>query len=149
MTVPEEGTVVARHDVRSRQAATDLAGLAGSHEIRAARMSLMSISLGTAGLGCAWQAAATTHPAALPVSDPFFTLRGLVWPVLLLPYLRHGEARWHHLRHPGRRFALAYLPLIGMLITGHFSRAGTGAARGAYAVLVLLAALIAVRLQAH
>lgn len=129
------------------------AGPAGSHAARAARISLLSISLGTAGLGGAWQAAATAHPAALDVSDALFVVAGLVWLVLLVQYLRHGGARWrnlrHDVRHPGQGFALAYVPIIGMLITGHFSRFGVVGARWPWAVFAVLAALIAARLLAH
>ncbi|MEV7189746.1 hypothetical protein [Kitasatospora sp. NPDC093102] len=68
-------------------------------------------------------------------------------------YLRHGGARWHNLhhdlRHPGQGFTLAYVPIIGMLIAGHFSRFGIAEARWVYAVFVTVAALIAARLLAH
>ncbi|GAA2272499.1 hypothetical protein GCM10010430_68080 [Kitasatospora cystarginea] len=62
-------------------------------------------------------------------------------------------ARWrnlrHDLRHPGQGFTLAYVPIIGMLIAGHFSRFGIAEARWAYAVFVTVATLIAARLLAH
>lgn len=126
---------------------------ADGHTVRAARIGLLSVSLGTAGLGGAWQSAAAVHHRALPVSDVLYTVSGLIWVVLLAQYLRHGGARWrslrHDLRHPAQGFAIAYVPIIGMLITSHFSRFGLGGARWAYAVFALLAALVAARLLAH
>ncbi|MEU9481385.1 hypothetical protein [Streptomyces sp. NPDC048191] len=123
------------------------------HATRAARIRLLSVSLGTAGLGGAWQAAAPTFPPALQVSDALFTVSGLIWLVLLAQYLRHGGTRWHnlrqHLRHPGDGFTLGYVPLIGMLITGHFSRLELTWARWVYAVFLILAAFVAARLLAH
>ncbi|MGV9350561.1 SLAC1 family transporter [Streptomyces spiralis] len=123
------------------------------HAARAERISLLSISLGTAGLGGAWQASVKVHPVALPVSDALYTVSALVWLVLLGQYLSHGGARWrnlrHDIRHPAQGFALAYVPIIGMLIAGHFSRFGTDGARWAYAVFAALAALVATRLLAH
>ncbi|MEU9150549.1 hypothetical protein AB0D59_08385 [Streptomyces sp. NPDC048417] len=125
----------------------------GPRATRAARIRLLSISLGTAGLGGAWQAAVTTFPPALQVSDALFTVSGLIWLVLLAQYLRHGGTRWrnlrHDLRHPGDGFTLGYVPIIGMLIAGHFSRYGITGPRWAYAVFVTVAALIAARLLAH
>ncbi|MEV6057979.1 hypothetical protein [Streptomyces sp. NPDC052107] len=125
----------------------------GRQATRTARIRLLSVSLGTAGLGGAWQAAVTTFPPALQVSDALFTVSGLIWLVLLAQYLRHGGARWrnlrHDLRHPGQGFTLGYVPIIGMLITGHFSRFELTGARWAYAVFLTAAALIAARLLAH
>ncbi|MFG3207078.1 hypothetical protein [Streptomyces sp. NPDC048192] len=123
------------------------------HAVRADRIGLLSISLGTAGLGGAWQASATVHPAALPVSDGLYAISALVWLVLLIQYLRHGGARWrnlrHDIRHPAQGFAISYVPIIGMLVAGHFARFGTDGARWAYAVFTALAALVAARLLAH
>ncbi|MEU7305549.1 hypothetical protein AB0950_36220 [Streptomyces sp. NPDC007189] len=123
------------------------------HAVRADRIGLLSISLGTAGLGGAWQASATVHPAALPVSDALYAISALVWLVLLIQYLRQGGARWHNLRHdirhPAQGFAISYVPIIGMLVAGHFSRFGTDGARWAYAVFAAVAALVAARLLAH
>ncbi|OIJ97593.1 hypothetical protein BIV25_15315 [Streptomyces sp. MUSC 14] len=137
----------------ARPAAGGVSDSSGRHVTRAARISLLSVSLGFAGLGGAWQAAATTFPAAVQVSDALFTVSGLIWSVLLAQYLRHGGARWrnlrHDLRHPGQGFALAYIPVIGMLIAGHFSRFGLTGARWVYAVFLTVAALIAARLLAH
>ncbi|MGW7527971.1 SLAC1 family transporter [Streptomyces sp. NPDC054783] len=125
----------------------------GPHATRAARIGLLSVSLGTAGLGGAWQAAATTVPAAPRVSDALFIVSGLIWLMLLAQYLRHGGTRWrnlrHDLRHPGQGFTLGYVPIIGMLIAGHFSSYGITGSRWAYAVFVTVAALIAARLLAH
>ncbi|MBB5928236.1 SLAC1 family transporter [Streptomyces echinatus] len=125
----------------------------GRHAARAARIGLLSVSLGTAGLGGAWQAAATTFAPALRVSDALFAVSGLIWLVLLAQYLRHGGSRWrnvrHDLRHPGQGFALGYVPIVGMLIAGHFSRFELTGARWAYAVSLTVAALIAARLLAH
>ncbi|ASQ98845.1 hypothetical protein [Streptomyces sp. 11-1-2] len=124
-----------------------------SHGSRSARISLLAISLGSAGLGGAWQAATSVASAWIQISDVLFVISGLVWVVLLAAYVRHGGARWHNLRedlrHPGQGFALAYVPIIGMLITGHFSRFGEEGARWAYAVFVVAAALVAARLLAH
>ncbi|MER6568754.1 hypothetical protein ABT288_21860 [Streptomyces sp. NPDC001093] len=137
----------------ARSAAGIVPQVNGADATRAARIRLLSISLGTAGLGGAWQAAVTTFPPALQVSDALFTVSGLIWLVLLAQYLRHGGTRWrnlrHDLRHPGDGFTLGYVPIIGMLITGHFSRYGITGPRWAYAVFVTLAALIAARLLAH
>jgi tellurite resistance protein len=101
-----------------RRPATDtVSDVIGRHAARAARIGLLSVSLGAAGLGGAWQAAATTFPPALQVSDALFTVSGLIWLVLLAQYLRHGGARWrnlrHDLRHPGQGFTLGYVPIIG------------------------------------
>ncbi|AEM85476.1 C4-dicarboxylate transporter/malic acid transporter [Streptomyces violaceusniger] len=124
-----------------------------SHGSRSARISLLAISLGSAGLGGAWQAATSVASAWIQISDVLFVISGLVWVVLLAAYVRHGGARWRNLRedlrHPGQGFALAYVPIIGMLITGHFSRFGEEGARWAYAVFVVAAALVAARLLAH
>ncbi|MFI6495172.1 hypothetical protein [Streptomyces sp. NPDC050564] len=137
----------------ARPAADIASEVNGRHATRAARIGLLSVSLGTAGLGGAWQAAATTVPAAPRVSDVLFAISGLIWLVLLAQYLRHGGARWrnlrHDLRHPGQGFTLGYVPIIGMLIAGHFSRLGITGPRWAYAVFVTMAALIAARLLAH
>ncbi|WP_079161649.1 hypothetical protein [Streptomyces fodineus] len=137
----------------ARPAADIVSDVNVPHATRAARIRLLSVSLGTAGLGGAWQAAATTFPPALQVSDALFTVSGLIWLVLLAQYLRHGGTRWHNLRHdlrhPGDGFALGYVPLIGMLITGHFSRFELTGARWVYAVFLILAAFIAARLLAH
>ncbi|MFF7749251.1 hypothetical protein ACFZCP_08380 [Streptomyces sp. NPDC007971] len=138
---------------RARTATDTVSDANGRHATRAARIGLLSVSLGTAGLGGAWQAAATAFPPALQVSDALFTVSGLIWLVLLAQYLRHGGARWrnlrHDLRHPVQGFALGYVPIIGMLIAGHFSRFGLTGARWAYAVFLTVAALIAARLLAH
>ncbi|MFB7505976.1 SLAC1 family transporter [Streptomyces broussonetiae] len=136
-----------------RPAADIASDVNGPHATRAARIRLLSVSLGTAGLGGAWQAAVTAFPPALQVSDALFIVSGLIWLVLLAQYLRHGGARWrnlrHDLRHPGDGFALGYVPIIGMLITGHFSRFELTGARWVYAVFLTLAAFIAARLLAH
>ncbi|WP_413797918.1 hypothetical protein [Streptomyces iranensis] len=120
---------------------------------RSASISLLAISLGSAGLGGAWQAAASAVSAWIQVSDALYAVSGLIWVVLLAAYVRHGGARWRNLRadlrHPGQGFALAYVPIIGMLITGHFSRFGQEGARWAYAVFLVAAALVAARLLAH
>lgn len=91
--------------------------------------------------------------APLWVSDALFVVSGLVWVVLLAAYLRHGGARWrnlrHDLRHPGQGFALAYVPIVGMLFTGHFARFGLTGSRWAYAVFAATAAIVAARLLAH
>ncbi|MFJ5034834.1 hypothetical protein ACIQB5_43875 [Streptomyces sp. NPDC088560] len=137
----------------ARPAADIVSDAYGSQATRAARIRLLSVSLGAAGLGGAWQAAATTFPSALQVSDALFTVSGLIWLVLLAQYLRHGGTRWrnlrHDMRHPGDGFALAYVPLIGMLIAGHFSRFGLTGARWVYAIFLTVAALLAARLLAH
>ncbi|MFF4764636.1 hypothetical protein [Streptomyces sp. NPDC001292] len=120
---------------------------------RSARIGLLSVSLGTAGLGGAWRTAALVVSAPLWVSDGLFVVSGLVWLVLLAEYFRHGGAHWSNLlkdlRHPGQGFALAYVPIVGMLFTAHFSRFGLDAARGAYAVFAVVTAVIAARLLAH
>ncbi|MFB7113302.1 hypothetical protein [Streptomyces sp. NPDC056291] len=120
---------------------------------RSKRIGLLSVSLGTAGLGGAWQTAAVAVSAPLGVSDGLFVVSGLVWLMLLAEYVRHGGARWSNLindlRHPGQGFALAYVPIIGMLFTAHFSRFGLDVARWAYAVFAVVTAVIAARLLAH
>lgn len=129
------------------------AGSEGDGARRATRIGLMSVSLGTAGLGGVWQSASATVSAPIGVSDVLFVVSGLVWVVLLAQYVRHGGARWRNLRddlhHPGQGFALAYIPIIGMLATGHFARFGVDGARWFYALFALAAAVIAARLLAH
>ncbi|MEU4097356.1 hypothetical protein [Streptomyces sp. NPDC026673] len=129
------------------------AGSEGDGARRATRIGLMSVSLGTAGLGGVWQSASATVSAPVGVSDVLFVVSGLVWVVLLAQYIRHGGARWRNLRddlhHPGQGFALAYVPIIGMLATGHFARFGVDGARWFYALFALAAAVIAARLLAH
>ncbi|MEV5807263.1 hypothetical protein [Streptomyces parvulus] len=128
-------------------------GPAGTYELRASRIDLLSVSLATAGLGGAWRAAADSYPGVLPVSDGLYALSGLIWLLLVWQYLRHGGASWTNLRHdirqPEQGFTLSYVPVIGMLITGHFSRFGMEPARWLYALFVLLAVLIAARVLAH
>ncbi|WP_377273422.1 hypothetical protein [Peterkaempfera sp. SMS 1(5)a] len=113
----------------------------------------MSISLGTAGLGGAWQSASATVSAPGSVSDAFFALSSLLWLVLLARYLRHGGWHWRNilddLRHPGQGFALAYVPIVGMLTAGHVSEYNLDGARWAYALFAATAAVIAARLLAH
>lgn len=120
---------------------------------RAERIGLLSVSLGAAGLGGAWQSATATVSAPISVSDGLFGVSGLVWLVLLAEYVRHGGAHWanlrHDLSHPGQGFALAYVPIVGMLFAGHFSRFGLDAARWAYAAFAVTAAVVAARLLAH
>lgn len=120
---------------------------------RSERIGLLSVSLGAAGLGGAWQSATATLSAPVGVSDALFAVSGLVWLVLLGEYVRHGGARLrnlrHDLRHPGQGFSLAYVPIVGMLFAGHFSRFGLDAARWAYAMFAVAAAVIAARLLAH
>ncbi|PIB03831.1 hypothetical protein [Streptomyces sp. HG99] len=124
-----------------------------SPDFRTERISLLSISLGTAGLGGAWQSATVTLGAPLWAGDALFAVSGLVWLVLLVQYIRHGGGRWRnvldHLHHPGQGFTLAYVPIVGMLAAGHFSRYQLDAARWAYAVFAMTAAIIAARLLAH
>ncbi len=133
------------------QSGTD--GTGRSPAVRAQTISLLSISLGSAGLGGAWQSAAITLAAPMWVSDALFALSGAVWLVLLAQYVRHGGGRWrnvlHDLHHPGQGFALAYVPIIGMLAAGHVFRHGVDAARWGYAVFAVLAAVVAARLLAH
>ncbi|MGW4907378.1 SLAC1 family transporter [Streptomyces sp. NPDC004270] len=129
-------------------------GLDGrSPAFRAERNSLQSVSLGTAGLGGAWQAASGTLGVPLAVSHALFALSGLVWLVLLAQYIRHGGRRWRtvldDLHHPGQGFTLAYIPIVGMLAAGHLFPYGPDAARWGYAVFALMAAVIAARLLAH
>ncbi|MFF8727087.1 hypothetical protein ACF073_11415 [Streptomyces sp. NPDC015171] len=134
---------------------TDEAAVVGrvAPDVRAERISLQSISLGTAGLGGAWQAASQTLGARPWVSDALFALSGLVWAALLVQYVRHGGGRWRNvlddLHHPGKGFTLAYVPIVGMLVMGHLSRYDLDAARWAYAVFAAAAAIIAARLLAH
>jgi tellurite resistance protein len=121
--------------------------------LRAERIGLLSVSLGAAGLGGAWQSATATVSAPVGVSDGLFAVSGLIWLVLLAEYVRHGGAHWanlkHDLGHPGQGFALAYIPIVGMLFAAHFSRFGLQTARWAYAVFAVAAAVIAARLLAH
>ncbi|MEV6653685.1 hypothetical protein [Streptomyces sp. NPDC051219] len=134
-------------------AGTDVTDSASGSPVRAGRISLLSISLGTAGLGGAWRSATITLGAPIWISDALFALSGVVWVVLLAQYLRHGGGRWRNvlddLHHPGLGFTLAYVPIIGMLAAGHFSRLGLDAARWGYAVFAVMAAIIAARLLAH
>ncbi|MFF3946321.1 hypothetical protein ACFYYN_15990 [Streptomyces sp. NPDC001902] len=120
---------------------------------RATHIAMMSVSLGTAGLGGLWQSAAATVAAPIGVSDALFVVSGLLWVVLLAQYVRHGGARRRNiledLRHPGQGFALAYVPIIGMLATGHFARFGVDGARWFYALFALASAALAARLLAH
>ncbi|SEO87940.1 TDT family transporter [Actinacidiphila rubida] len=120
---------------------------------RSERINLLSISLGAAGTGGAWQSASATLSVPIGVSDVLFTISGLVWVVLLGEYIRHGGARWsalqHDLRHPAQGFTLAYIPIIGMLFAGHVSRFGLEAARWSYAVFAVVAGLVAARLLAY
>ncbi|WP_431969133.1 hypothetical protein [Actinacidiphila sp. bgisy160] len=120
---------------------------------RATRIGLMSVSLGTAGLGGLWQSASATVSAPIGVSDALFVVSGLLWVVLLAQYLRHGGTRWRNvlddLHHPGQGFTLAYVPIIGMLATGHFARFGVDGARWFYGLFALASAVIAARLLAH
>lgn len=120
---------------------------------RAERIGLLSISLAAAGLGGAWQSATATVSAPIGVSDALFAVSGLVWLALLAEYIRHGGSRWcnlrHDLRHPAQGFALAYVPIVGMLFAGHFARFGLDAARWTYAVFAAAAAVVAARLLAH
>ncbi|MFJ7073529.1 hypothetical protein [Streptomyces sp. NPDC098781] len=113
----------------------------------------MSVSLGTAGLGGAWQAAAATVLAPLWVSDVLYVVAGLIWMVLLGRYLWHGGGRWRNLledlHHPGQGFTMAYVPIVGMLAAGHFSRFGLDGARWVYVLFGAAAAVIAARLLAH
>ncbi|MFE9728591.1 hypothetical protein ACFYQ5_34695 [Streptomyces sp. NPDC005794] len=122
-------------------------------ERRAERIGLLSVSLGAAGLGGAWQSATATVSAPVGISDGLFAVSGLVWLVLLAEYVRHGGARWanlrHDLSHPGQGFALAYVPIVGMLFAGHFSRFGLDPARWAFAAFAVMAAVVAARLLAH
>ncbi|MFJ3307343.1 hypothetical protein ACIPSA_30460 [Streptomyces sp. NPDC086549] len=124
-----------------------------SPDVRAERVGLQSISLGTAGLGAAWQSASQTLGARLWVSDTLFAMSGLVWVVLLAQYIRHGGGRWRNvlydLHHPRQGFTLAYIPIVGMLAAGHLARYGLDGPRWAYAVFAGAAAIIAARLLAH
>ncbi|MFJ6636784.1 hypothetical protein ACIQMR_36300 [Streptomyces sp. NPDC091376] len=125
----------------------------GPSDFRAERIGLLSISLGTAGLGGAWQSATFGLGAPQWVSDALFAVSGLVWAVLLVQYIRHGGWRWRNvlddLHHPGQGFTLAYIPIVGMLAAGHLSRFGLDAARWGYAAFAVAAAVIAARLLAH
>ncbi|GAA1701046.1 hypothetical protein [Streptomyces yatensis] len=92
---------------------------------RGARISLLAISLGSAGLGGAWQAATNVASAWIQISDVLFVVSGLVWVVLLAAYVRHGGARWRNLRedlrHPGREiivWALLAVASGGFLLLG-------------------------------
>jgi tellurite resistance protein len=120
---------------------------------RSERINLLSISLGAAGMGGAWQAAAHSLSVPIGVSDVLFTISGLVWVALLSEYIRHGGARWstlrHDLRHPAQGFTLAYVPIIGMLFAGHLARFGLEASRWSYTVFVAGAALAGARLLAY
>lgn len=121
--------------------------------LRAERIGLLSVSLGAAGLGGAWQSATATVSAPIGVSDGLFAVSGLIWLVLLAEYVRHGGAHWanlkHDLGHPGQGFALAYIPIVGMLFAAHFSRFGLQTARWAYAAFAVAAAVVAARLLVH
>ncbi|GAA2195984.1 hypothetical protein GCM10009787_28330 [Streptomyces bangladeshensis] len=93
-------------------------GAAGlSRMRRTERSGLLSVSLGTAGLGGAWQSATLVESAPLVVSDGLFAVSGWVWLVLLTEYARHGGARCSNLvndlRHPEQGFARAYVPIVG------------------------------------
>lgn len=120
---------------------------------RSERIGLLSISLGAAGLGGAWESATATVSAPIGVSDALFTVGGLVWLVLLIAYIRHGGGRWrnlrHDIRHPAQGFALAYVPIAGMLFAGHFARFGLEIARATYVVFAAAAAVLAARLLSH
>ncbi|MFI6352273.1 hypothetical protein ACIBJF_06305 [Streptomyces sp. NPDC050743] len=120
---------------------------------RSERINLLSISLGAAGMGGAWQSVANTLSAPIGVSDALFTISGLVWVVLLGEYIRHGGARWstlqHDLRHPAQGFTLAYVPIIGMLFAGHLARFGLDASRWSYTVFAALAGLVGARLLSY
>lgn len=120
---------------------------------RTESIGLMSISLGTAGLGGAWQSASAVVTAPTWVSDAFFALSALVWVLLLARYLRHGGWHWRNvlddLSHPGQGFTLAYVPIVGMLAAGHIAQYDLDGARWAYAPFAATAAVIAARLLAH
>ncbi|MFF3876610.1 hypothetical protein [Streptomyces sp. NPDC001978] len=120
---------------------------------RAQSIGLMSVSLGTAGLGGAWQSASATISPPLWVSDVLYVAAGLVWVVLLGRYLWHGGGRWRNvlddLHHPGQGFTLAYVPIVAMLTAGHFSRFGLDGARWVYILSGAAAGVIAARLLAH
>ncbi|MFD4540305.1 hypothetical protein [Streptomyces bauhiniae] len=120
---------------------------------RTSRISLLSTSLGTAGVGGAWDSAVATLDAPQVVSDVLFAMSGLIWILLLVQYLGRGGWRFRHishdLHHPQLGFAFAYIPIIGMLAAGHFSRLDLTSARWVYAVSAALTVAVAARLLAH
>lgn len=124
-----------------------------SPAFRGETIGLMSISLGTAGLGGTWQSASATVSASFSVSDALFALSALIWVILLVRYLRHGGVRWRNIRddlhHPGQGFALAYVPIVGILSAGHVSHYDLDLARGLYVFFGAAAAIIAAGLVAH
>ncbi|MFJ3763085.1 hypothetical protein [Streptomyces sp. NPDC090080] len=120
---------------------------------RGTSISLLSMSLGTAGVAGAWDSAVALVGAPVRVSDALFALSGLMWTVLFGMYLVRGGYRWRHflhdLHHPQFGYAFAYVPIIGMLSAGHFSRYGLLPARLAYVLFCAVALTVSARLLAH
>ncbi|MEW1819242.1 hypothetical protein AB0323_00350 [Arthrobacter sp. NPDC080031] len=87
--------------------------------------SLMSVPLGLAGSGAAWTAAARQFDITPLIGEALFLGSLLGWLAITIARIPISRSRWHELRSDLRNPATgpfpAYVPIVGLLLTGHYS----------------------------
>lgn len=132
------------------------AGTATSSQSRAATtlaLSLYGVPLGLAGLGGGWSAASAMMGAPVWPGELLYALSAVLWLAFTGIYLWQGLAQRgkfsSDLRHPFAGPFVAFVPLVGVLLSAHYSEYLPVA--GAWATVIFIAALaiVAAQLFAH
>jgi tellurite resistance protein len=116
-------------------------------------LNLFGMPLGLAGIGGCWAVAATDLAAPRWPAEAFFGLSAVLWLILSALYVTFGLRRSGtfeaDLKHPLSGPFAAYLPLIAILLSTHYSEFDAEAGRWVCVASVVLLGVVAARLVAH
>jgi tellurite resistance protein len=143
------GTPLSEHTLANRGASTQPRG----HRNPPLALAAFAIPLGLAGLGGGWSAATVSLGAPSWPSDLLYGSSAAVWLTLtgiyLWQVLRDGRSVIADLEHPASGPFTAFVPLVGILLSAHYSQYSLAAERWACVFFVLSLMILAARLFAH
>jgi tellurite resistance protein len=128
--------------------AADPAPSSGIHPLN-----LFAIPLGLAGLGGAWSAAQTALGAPSWPEEFLFTASTLLWLVLSVLYcyrrIRSAGSFRDDLKHPAAGPSASFIPLVGILISVHYSEYLPAIGMWACLAFITALAIVATDLLVH